>query len=247
MPEGGPLDLTRRWWLHAWVPATHVFLYAPIVILMLSSFNDSRRNIVWRGFTADYYIAAWRNASLARSLRQHGGDRPPFDRAQHDRGHAPGAGLLALSLTRQAVAGSGSGTSYRHLGDLGVALLVFFTTVGFPRGLPWPLNLTPILLSHVAFGFPFAAIVVRARLTGFDPSLEEASRDLGASAWQTFWNVMVPYLRPGLVAGTLLAMTLLLDVFVITFFTSGPDTITSPATIYSMVRLGATPDTDLTN
>jgi spermidine/putrescine transport system permease protein len=83
---------------------------------------------------------------------------------------------------------------------------------------------------------------VRARLEGFDRSLEEASKDLGASEWQTFKNVMVPYMGPGLVAGALLAMTLSLDDFVITFFTSGPDTITFPIKIYSMVRFGATPE-----
>jgi len=104
------------------------------------------------------------------------------------------------------------------------------------------LNLTPIILSHVAFCFPFVTVVVRARLEGFDRSLEEASKDLGASEWQTLWHVMVPYMGPGLLAGALLAMTLSLDDFVITFFTSGPDTITFPVKIYSMVRFGATPE-----
>ena len=125
---------------------------------------------------------------------------------------------------------------------MGVALLVFFGRVGWFAGTRWPLNLAPIVIGHVAFSFPFVAVVVRARMAGFDRSLEEASKDLGASEWQTFWHVTVPYMRPGLVAGALLAMTLSLDDFVITFFTSGPETLTFPVKVYSMVRFGATPE-----
>jgi spermidine/putrescine transport system permease protein len=125
---------------------------------------------------------------------------------------------------------------------MGVALLVFFNRVGWPSGMPWPLNLAPIVIGHVAFSFPFVAVVVRARMAGFDRALEEASKDLGASEWQTFWHVTVPFMKPGLIAGGLLAMTLSLDDFVITFFTSGPGTLTFPVQVYSMVRFGATPE-----
>jgi spermidine/putrescine transport system permease protein len=125
---------------------------------------------------------------------------------------------------------------------MGVALLVFFGRIGWPTGLPWPLSLSPIVIGHVAFSFPFVAVVVRARLASFDHAQEEASRDLGANEWQTFWNVTVPYLKPALIAGALLAMTLSLDDFVITFFTSRPETVTFPVLIYSMVRFGATPE-----
>jgi spermidine/putrescine transport system permease protein len=86
------------------------------------------------------------------------------------------------------------------------------------------------------------AVVVRARMVGFNRELEEASRDLGASEWQTFWNVVYPYMKPGLIAGALLAFTLSLDDFVITFFTSGPDTVTFPVKVYSLVRRGVSPD-----
>lgn len=244
MPEAAePLDYARRWWLRSWLAATFVFLYAPIVILIVFSFNDSRRNIVWRGFTTDYFLAAWRNDSLIEAF----GNTLVIALLSTILSTVVGA-LLALALWRFRFPGKPALEAAAALPIvipeicLGVALLVFFTSVGWPPGLPWPLNLTPILLSHVAFSFPFVTVVVRARLQGFDRSLEEASRDLGASEWQTFWNVMVPYLRPGLIAGALLAMTLSLDDFVITFFTSGPDTITFPVKIYSMVRFGATPE-----
>lgn len=243
MAEGGPLDYARRWWLRLWLLATFLFLYAPIAILVAFSFNDSRRNIVWRGFTTDYYVAAWRNASLLEAF----GNTLVIAALSTLLSTALGA-LLALALWRFRFPGKPALEAAAALPIvipeicLGVALLVFFASLGWPSGLPWPLNLTPILLSHVAFSFPFVAVVVRARLEGFDRSLEEASRDLGASEWQTFWNVTVPYLKPALVAGALLAMTLSLDDFVITFFTSGPDTVTFPVKIYSMVRFGATPE-----
>ncbi len=239
----GPLDYARRWWLRAWLLATFLFLYAPIAILVLFSFNDSRRNIVWRGFTTDYYLDALGNRSLIEAF----GNTLVIAAFSTALSIVIG-GLLALALWRFRFAGKPALEAASALPIvipeicLGVALLVFFSRVGWPPGLPWPLNLAPIMLSHVAFSFPFVTVVVRARLEGFDRSLEEASRDLGASEWQTFWNVTVPYLRPGLVAGALLAMTLSLDDFVITFFTSGPDTVTFPVKIYSMVRFGATPE-----
>ena len=103
------------------------------------------------------------------------------------------------------------------------------------------MNLFTITVSHIAFSFPFVAVVIVTRMAGFDESLEEASRDLGASAWQTFWNVTVPYMMPGVIAGALLAFTLSLDDFVITQFTSGPGSTTLPIKIYSMVRFSVTP------
>jgi spermidine/putrescine transport system permease protein len=137
-----------------------------------------------------------------------------------------------------------------------VALLVFFSRMGrwmatFESGpiawwnelfSVWPLTLSAITAGHVAFSFPFVAVVVRARMAGFNRELEEASRDLGASEWQTFWNVIFPFMKPGLIAGALLAFTLSLDDFVITFFTSGPDTVTFPVKVYSLVRRGVSPD-----
>lgn len=125
---------------------------------------------------------------------------------------------------------------------MGVAMLAFFSRIGWPSGMPWPLNLSAITIAHIAFTFPFVAIVVRARMAGFNRELEEASKDLGASEWQTFMNVIVPFMRPGLIAGALLAFTLSLDDFVITFFTAGPETVTFPVKVYSMVRFSVTPE-----
>jgi spermidine/putrescine transport system permease protein len=119
---------------------------------------------------------------------------------------------------------------------LAIAMLAFFNAIGMDLGL------ASVTISHIAFSFPFVAVIVRSRMAGFDMSLEEASRDLGANDWQTFWNVTFPYMIPGVLAGALLAMTLSLDDFVITFFTSGPGSTTFPVKIYSMVRFSVTPE-----
>ena len=239
----GPLEYTRRLWLRLWLAAVFVFLYAPIVILVVFSFNDSRRNIVWQGFTTEYYVRAAQNASLIEAFS----NSLLIALVSTILSTVIGA-LLALGLWRFRFPGraglDGAATLPIVIPEIcmGVALMVFFNRVGWPTGMPWPLNLAPIIIGHVAFSFPFVAVVVRARMAGFDRALEEASKDLGASEWQTFWNVTVPYMKPGLIAGGLLAMTLSLDDFVITFFTSGPGTLTFPVQVYSMVRFGATPE-----
>ncbi|WGF87034.1 ABC transporter permease [Marinivivus vitaminiproducens] len=239
----GPLDYTRRTWLRLWLAATFVFLYAPIVTLIAFSFNDSRRNIVWQGFTLDYYVRAWDNASLIEAFTNSlviALITTVFSTIL--------GGLLALALWRfrfpakAAVDGAVALPIVIPEICMGVALLAFFARTGLFAGASYPWSLAPIIIGHVVFSFPFVAVVVRARMAGYDRSLSEASKDLGANEWQTFWNVTLPYMRPGLIAGAMLAMTLSLDDFVITFFTSGPETLTFPIKVYSMVRFGATPE-----
>jgi spermidine/putrescine transport system permease protein len=239
----GPLDYGRRLWLRAWLAATFLFLYAPIVILIAFSFKDSRRNIVWQGFTLDYYARAWNDASLIAAFT----NSLVIALFATVISTTIGA-LLALGLWRFRFPGKAALEGAMALPIvipeicMGVALMAFFSRIGWPTGLPWPLSLGAIVIGHVAFCFPFVAIVVRARMAGFERALEEASKDLGAGEWQTFRYITLPYMLPGLVAGALLAMTLSLDDFVITFFTSGPETLTFPVKVYSMVRFGATPE-----
>jgi len=126
---------------------------------------------------------------------------------------------------------------------MGVAMLVFFTEImPWPTDLIWPLNLGAIIISHISFSFSFVAIVIRGRLASFNRELEEAAKDLGAGEWRVFRDILIPHMGPGLLAGALLAFTLSLDDFVITFFTSGPDTSTFPVKVYSMVRFSVTPE-----
>jgi spermidine/putrescine transport system permease protein len=241
-PGTGPLEFGNRRWLQSLFAATIFVLYLPILVLIAFSFNEQNRGGVWKGFTLENYPKAWNNQSI-------------FDAMVNSLTIAVITTLVATVIgTMVAVmmwrfrfpmkpayeAAMGLPIVIPEI-CMGVALLLFFNASGimnFFSHLIWPLNLSTIIIAHIAFCFPFVAIVVRSRLVGFNKQLEEASRDLGANEWQTFTQVLVPYMKPGIIAGALLAFTLSLDDFVITFFTSGPETVTFPVKIYSMVKTG---------
>jgi spermidine/putrescine transport system permease protein len=245
-PGSGPLDYGNRLWLKLLFAFTIFVLYVPIVTLVAYSFNSDRRGVVWRGFTLDNYVKAWNNRDLQEALI----NSLSIAVIATVISTVIGA-MVALLLWRFRFPGKSAYEGFMALPIvipeicMGVALALFFANTGMMQGvvtLPWPINLSNIIISHVAFCFPFVAIVVRSRLVGFNRQLEEASKDLGASEWQTFWNILVPFMMPGLVAGALLSFTLSLDDFVITFFTSGPDTVTFPVKVYSLVRRGVSPE-----
>ena len=239
-----PLEYNRLWQMRLWLFGVFFFLYAPLVALVAFSFNDSKRNTVWRGFTFHYYDKLFHNQDLLIAF-----------------GNSLTIALLAtlISLVIGALAAVLL-WRYRFIGRtvvegaftlplvvpeicMGVAMLLFFTRVlPWPNDLLWPFSLGSIIIAHVSFCFPFVALVVGARLTSFNKEQEEAARDLGANDWQAFRDVLLPHIKPALIAGGLLAFTLSLDDFVITFFTSGPDTITFPVKVYSMLRFSVTPD-----
>jgi spermidine/putrescine transport system permease protein len=232
-----PLEYGRKRWLQAVMVFGFLFLYFPIVALVAFSFNDSKRNITWQGFTFKYYVQAYHNQALHDAFI----NSMIIAFTSTVISTVLGA-MLGLALYRYRFPLKGPFEGLVHLPIvipeicMAVAMLSFFALLGIPLGL------FTITVSHIAFSFPFVAVVVRSRMAGFDESLEEASRDLGASPWQTFWNVTLPYMVPGVVAGALLAFTLSLDDFVITFFTSGPGSTTFPVKIYSMVRFSVTPE-----
>jgi spermidine/putrescine transport system permease protein len=240
----GPLEYGRRLWIKILLAATFLFLYAPIFVLIAFSFNDSKRNITWQGFTFKYYAVAWNNADLIEAFTN------SLIIAFVSTIFATVIGaMVGLLLWRFRFPGKSAYEGFMALPivipeiTMGVALMAFFFKIGWmTSNVGWPLNLGPIIVAHIAFCFPFVAVVVRSRLVGFNMQLEEASRDLGANQWQTFWNVLFPFMKPGLIAGALLAFTLSLDDFVITYFTSGPGSVTFPVKVYSLVRRGITPD-----
>jgi spermidine/putrescine transport system permease protein len=119
---------------------------------------------------------------------------------------------------------------------MGISLLVFFVMIKFTLGL------FTIILSHIAFNIPFVTLVVRARLHGYDNSIDEAAMDLGANELTTFWRVTLPTIMPGVLSGAMLALTLSLDDYVITYFTAGPGSTTLPLRVFSMVRFTVTPE-----
>ena len=240
----GPLEYLRRWPIRLWLLAVGVFLYAPLIALMAFSFNDSRRNIVWKGFTLKYYEKAFNNDGLIEAFA----NSLTIAAVSTLLSVVLGA-LVALALWRFRFPGKTVVDGALALPIvvpeicMGVGMLVFFAKVlPWPQGLVWPLNLGAIIIAHVTFSFPFVAVVVRARMASFNRELEEAARDLGAGEFRTIKDVILPHMTPSLVAGALLAFTLSLDDFVITFFTAGPDTVTFPVKVYSMVRFSVTPE-----
>jgi spermidine/putrescine transport system permease protein len=240
----GPLEYLRRWPLQAWLALVAFFLYAPLISLMVFSFNDSRFTTVWRGFTFRWYEKAFKNASLIEAF----GNSLTIALLSTIISVVVGA-MAAIVLWRFRFPGKtafNAGLAIPIVVPeicMGVGMLVFFAKVlPWPQDLVWPLNLGAIIIAHVSFSFPFVAVVVRARLASFNRELEEAARDLGASEFRTLMDVIVPHIAPSLVAGALLAFTLSLDDFVITFFTAGPDTVTFPVKVYSMVRFSVTPE-----
>ena len=239
-----PLEYNRKWQMRLWLIAVFFFLYAPLVALIAFSFNDSKRNTVWRGFTLGYYVKLFNDQNLLIAF-------------------ANSLTIALMATLVSLVIGALAAVllwRYRFVGKvavegaftlpivvpeicMGVAMLLFFTRVlPWPNDLMWPFSLGSITIAHVSFCFPFVALVVGARLASFNKEQEEAARDLGANDWQAFRDILLPHMRPALIAGALLAFTLSLDDFVITFFTSGPDTITFPVKVYSMLRFSVTPE-----
>ncbi|UAL11441.1 ABC transporter permease [Caulobacter segnis] len=240
----GPLEYLRRWPMQAWLAMVGIFLYAPLIALMAFSFNDSRRNIVWKGFTLKYYDKLFNDSALLEAF----GNSLTIAAVSTVISLFLGA-AAALVLWRFRFPGKTALDGALALPIvvpeicMGVAMLVFFAKVmPWPQGLAWPLNLGAIIIAHVSFSFPFVAVVVRARMASFNREMEEAARDLGAGEFRTIKDVILPHMAPSLVAGALLAFTLSLDDFVITFFTAGPDTVTFPVKVYSMVRFSVTPE-----
>jgi spermidine/putrescine transport system permease protein len=239
-----PLEYLRRWPIRLSVGAVLVFLYAPLITLMIFSFNNSKANVVWRGFTLKYYEKALHNDSLIQAFSNSmviaffstilslilGAMAAIVLWRFRFPGKTVFDGALAIPIVVPEIC-------------MGVGMLVFFAKVlPWPQEMPWPLNLGNIIIAHVSFSFPFVAVVVRARLASFNREMEEAAKDLGASEFRALMDVVIPHIQPSLIAGALLAFTLSLDDFVITFFTAGPDTITFPVKVYSMVRFSVTPE-----
>ncbi|WP_440708069.1 ABC transporter permease [Herbiconiux sp. YIM B11900] len=214
---------------------TFVFLYLPIVVVVILSFNDSSNLFVWRGFTLDWYGELFRDEAILEGLVN------TLIVATGSTAIATVLGtLLAVGIQRYTKGGlvRAFALTPALLPDLllGIGILSVFSLLGFSLGL------YSVLLSHAAFSIAFVTAIVLARLAHLDPSLEEASRDLGAGPVRTFARVTLPQLAPGIVAGALLSFTLSIDEFVIAFFTAAPTTPTLPIVIYSMVRFGVTPE-----
>ena len=242
-----PVPSTRRWWLPqgpavqraffgTWTIGVFVFLYIPILLLVVYSFNDSKLNLTWVGFTTKWYGALFQNEVLLRAF-------------QNSLIVAGATTLLSVFLGTTAawLLHRYKFPAQQLIGLLifipmvmpevlmGTSLLVLFVTLGIPLGYG------TLIVAHTTFCFPFVLVGVQARLQGLDPSLEEAAQDLGATPLKAFWLVIVPYLMPAIVAGALMAFTLSFDEYIVTIFTSGAESQTLPLKVYGMVRVGLNP------
>jgi len=227
----------RNTWLTAFAALIYVFLFAPIVILIIFSFNASRRNFVWLGFTTDWYPKLLANHDLLDSLWVTIQVAFVAVIASTILGT-----LLGLGLARLRFRGTGAAETLLLMPMItpeiimGISLLIFFSQLFGQNG-----SIGQIMIAHITFCISYVAITVRARAVSLDPRLEEAARDLGASARGAFWHVTLPLIAPAVAAGGMLAFALSFDDLVITAFNAGVGSTTLPIFIYSSIKFGVSP------
>lgn len=219
-----------------WTVLVLLFLYLPIGLLIAWSFNRSESGLHWDGFTLKWYVLLWKDGPLVLAVQNSLiiaavvtlvsvilGTAAAWLLYRY---HYPGQrGLLTLLYVPLIIPEI----------IMGVSLMLLFRAVGLERGY------STVVIAHVTFCFPFVMAAVQARLVGIDPALEEAAMDLGATPAAAFFRVIVPYLMPAIISGALLAFTLSLDEFIVTYFTYSADSITLPVQIYGMVKPGLKP------
>ncbi len=228
--------------LAAHAALVYFFLYAPIAILVVFSFNASRQTAFWTGFTFDWYRRLLGNAALFHAVRNSLLVASAATVLAVLLGTPAALALARHSFRERWFPGRRATQALLYLPViipevvLGAALVTFFGAAGLR------LSIATVVIAHVVFSVSYVAIVVRARLAGLDPALEEAARDLGAGSFETFRRVTLPLAAPGILAGALLVFTLSIDDYVITSFVAGVGATTLPLHIYSMLKVGVTPE-----
>lgn len=219
------------------ITGVFLFLYVPIIVLIIFSFNDSKLNVVWTGFTFKWYVKLIHDDEILRALAN------TLQVAFASTILATMIGTLAaVGLYKFEFKGKTVLDNLLYIPIvipelvLGISLLILFNQLHFDLGK------TTLIIAHATFSIPFVVVTVRARLAGFDKSIEEAANDLGASQFKTFIYITLPNIAPGIVAGALLAFTLSLDDVITSFFVAGPESTTLPLKIFSMVKFGVSPE-----
>ncbi|SDW80324.1 ABC transporter permease subunit [Roseicitreum antarcticum] len=236
--------MKRGWTLPILALAGFVFLYAPIVSLVVFSFNESQLVTVWGGFSTKWYGELFRDPQILNA----GWISLQIATASATFATVLGT-LAAFVLTRfGAFSGklllTGMVTAPLVMPEVitGLSLLLLFVAMELTFGWPAGRGLTTVIIAHTTFCMAFVAVIAQSRLRDMDESLEEAARDLGAGPVRVFFDITLPVIAPALVSGWLLAFTLSLDDLVIASFVSGPGASTLPMVIFSKVRLGVSPD-----
>jgi putrescine transport system permease protein len=221
-----------------------IFLYLPIILLVVYSFNDSRLVTVWGGFSAKWYSELWKDDDLMSAM---------FTSLK----------VATISATLAVIFGTLAGMSLARFTKFtgrrmfsgmlsapfvipeivtGFSLLLLFLTLEQIIGWPSGRGITTIIFAHTTIGMAYVAVVVQGRFANFDKSFEEAALDLGAKPLKVFFIITLPLIAPALISGWLLSFTISLDDLVISSFTGGPGSTTLPMLIYSRVRLGVSPE-----
>lgn len=227
----------NRWLQGLYAAGIYTFLYAPLAIVAVFSFNSSKYSLAWKGFTLDWYVKLWHNAGLmtaalnslviaacASTVATLLGTVAAFILHQY---RFPGRRLLFGTLFVMMMSPDIV---------IAISLLLLFLALALPLGF------TTLLVAHAVLCVPFVATTVLSRFHGFPTDIVDAARDLGAGEYQVFRSIILPLAAPAVVGGWLLSFTLSLDDVIISFFTTGPDFEVLPLRIYSMVRLGIKPD-----
>ena len=224
-------------WLKGWTGLFLVYLYAPIAVLIIFSFNNNRIAQVWTEFSTKWYYKAFTNEDIQRAVVN------SLKVAVVATIVATlFATMAALVLSHRKFRGQLISNAIISLPLLVPEIATAVATLSFFAAIKFPLGLTSIIVAHIVFCIPFAFMPIRARLAGMDAHLQEAGKDLYANDWQVFRYVTLPILKPGIVAGAILAFIISIDDFIISLMVAGAGATTLPLYIYSMIRLGVSPE-----
>lgn len=230
-------DKSRSIGKNIYIGLVFLFLYIPIIVVVIFSFNTSKMNILFEGFTTEWYHTMFYNRTLMEALT-----------------NSLIVGVVStLVATIIGTLGAYALYKYEFPGKkmldrvlyipvvipevvLGISLLAVYSILNIE------LSLLTIIFAHITFCIPFVLLTMRARIAGLDGALEEAAMDLGARPFVAFYKVILPLLVPGITSGAMLSFTLSLDDVIISFFTSGPASTTLPLKVYAMVKTGVTPE-----
>jgi ABC-type spermidine/putrescine transport system, permease component II len=215
----------------------YLFLYLPIIVIIVFSFNTSKRNIVFEGFTFEWYSTLFQNTALLKAF----GNTMIVALVSTLLASIIGT-FAAIGMDRYRFKGKGAIDALLYVPVvipeivLGIALLGVFSMAQVPLGL------LSLIIAHTTFCIPFVVFTLRARLAGYDKSVEEAAMDLGANRRRVFFHITLPILFPGVLSGAMLAFTLSIDDVIISYFTNGPASTTYPLKVWELVKSGVSPD-----
>lgn len=226
-----------KWIKNLTIVLTFIFLYAPIIILVVYSFNQSKMNVVFTGFTFKWYKTLMHNTDLLEAFRNTLIIAGVSTVTSTIIGTISALGLYKYNFPMKKLV---NGLIYIPIVIpeivLGISLLSVYTIANLQLGMP------SLIISHIAFSIPFVITSVRSTLNLLPKEYEEAAYDLGANKFNVFTKVTLPLIMPGVISGATLALTLSMDDVVISYFTAGPGSNTLPLQIYSIIKTGITPD-----